>query len=122
MIDPVKISVTWEFRDYIVDKRDHKRIRFLNFSSDYGDFKVELPYKTIKTKEWEYRTSKTHKFQEPTMEEILQHCMKMAEDGNDIMKDTFEDVIDNESDIIIDEITIEWDVAKQMLLNEEDNS
>jgi len=123
MIEPIKISVTKEFREYLIDKRDHKRIRFLNFSSEHGNLKIELPYGAIITKEKRFRAKGDNKFEEPDMGEILRHCMKMAEDGNDLIKDTFNDIIENENEdgeleIMIDQVPMEWQVVKHLLLNE----
>jgi hypothetical protein len=121
MDEPIKISVTKEFREYRIDKRDNKRIRFLSFSSKHGDLKIELPYGSIITKKQIYRRKGDKKFQEPDMKEIIQHCMKMAEDGNDLIEDTFNDIIENiddELEIMIDGVPREWEEIKQILINE----
>jgi hypothetical protein len=121
MDESIKISVAYEFREYKIDKRDNKRIRFLSFSSIHGDLKIELPYGSIITKEYEWRRKGDRKYQEPDMKEILQHCMKMAEDGNDLIEDTFKDIIENiddEMEIMIDGIPKEWEEIKEMLLDE----
>lgn len=113
MNTPVEIEVIWDFRNYVRKKRDHKRIRLLNFSSDYGEFSIELPNKAVEVEE-----GGSHKF--PDVMEILLHCKKIADHGG-VMGETFEDVIENEIGITINQIELEWREIRNVLCEKDDN-